>query len=188
LAARLEWLGMPERTWDHQALRRFLADYLARWRPDVIYAPSRIDFHPDHVRVAATLAGVVGALRPDPAPVIRIYQIQVPLTPILTNLISPITGVAARAAAALRAYQSQLGSLLRVERMRRYAGAWHRVSGPVEPFWELSTAAYARLHRDAPEGASPFRGLRALPMADPLRYWEGAAERRRLRRLAEDGG
>jgi LmbE family N-acetylglucosaminyl deacetylase len=188
LAARLEWLGLPERTWDGAALRRQLAEYLASWRPNVIYAPSRIDFHPDHVRVAMALAGVLGAAPLDPDPLIRVYQIQVRLTPLLTNLICSIASVEKSARAVLRVYQSQLGSLLRVERMKRYAGAWHRVPGLAEPFWELSAAAYARLHRDVRPEASPFRGLRKLPISDPLCYWKGRAERRRLRQAAQEPG
>lgn len=189
MGTRLEWLGLPERTWGAE-LDRQLTQCLVTRRPDVIYAPSLIDFHPDHLGVAAALARALGAARLEPAPVIRVYQIQVPLTPALTNLVSPIASVAARAAAAARVYQSQQGSVWRVGRMKRYAAAWHRHPGLVEPFWELSATAYARVHRDLPvqAGASPFRGVRAFPLTDLLAYWQGLAERRRVRRMTGEEG
>lgn len=185
---QLEWLGLPEGEWQDTVLQDRLAGCLERWQPQVIYAPSRIDFHPEHLRVAAALGRVLKATKLDPQPTIRVYQVQVPLTPVLTNLISPITAVEDGAAAALRAYQSQLGSVLRVQRLKRYAAAFYRVPGLVEEFWELTAPAYELLHRDlkVDGGKARFRGIRAVPLADPLCYWVGLNERRTLRKLVEE--
>jgi LmbE family N-acetylglucosaminyl deacetylase len=181
---RLEWIGLPEGECSVFELQRHLAALIQRCKPLIIYAPSRIDFHPEHFKVAHALAlalqqaGV--ALLRDIR--VRIYQIQVPLNPLITNLVADISSVQAQCEAALRAYASQAGSVQCAYRQRRYSATWHGIAGVAEEFWELSAQRYIDLHH-APPAAWPkvFRGLRYFPLTDPLAYLAGLGERRRMR-------
>ena len=184
---RLEWLGLPEGAWEAAELQTLLRALLQRYAPTIVYAPSRVDFHPEHLSVAHALAraleslpvGAAGPIR------VRIYQVQVPLTRVLTNVVADVSAVHDESTAALCAYESQAGSVESVHRRRRYGALAHRVRGPVEEFWEVSADQYAELHR-GPAGAwlGKFRGVRRFAWTDPLAYWLGNGERRRLQAAA----
>jgi len=176
-----EWLGCPEGEWTPEELRPRLLSLLRRCAPHVVYAPSRVDFHPEHQRVAHTLASLFDEAEPRP-PLIRVYQIQVPLTPVLTNLVGATSGVMAESAAAFRAYVTQQGSVGCAFRSRRYAARFYDLGGQAEEFWQMSARQYHLLHR-LPREQEPrraFRSLRARSLADPLAYLVGLAARRRL--------
>jgi LmbE family N-acetylglucosaminyl deacetylase len=182
---RLHWLGLPEWDWQEAALVPLLRDLVREASPDIVYAPSRVDFHPEHVRVARCLAL---ALAQSDNPQVRVYQLHVPLTPLLVNLVTPIQTVAPELSAAMRGYATQWGSIERCLRMKRYAGSFYHLSGLAEEFWELDPEAYRRVHAldlAAPDGA--FRGVRARPFTDPLSYVRGIALRRRLRDVGRAG-
>jgi LmbE family N-acetylglucosaminyl deacetylase len=184
---RLEWLGLREGGWDAAEMQAALRALLQRIGPTIVYAPSRVDFHPEHLSVAHGLARAIDALGASSvAPLrVRVYQVQVPLTRILTNLVADVSPVLAESAATLRAYASQAGSVESVHRRRRYGALAHRARGPVEEFWELTADQYAELHRGpAVEWLGKFRGVRRFAWTDPLAYWLGNAERRRLREAA----
>ena len=183
----VEWLGLREGEWELCELQSRLKTLLDDLEPDVIYAPSRIDFHPEHYRVAHALARAldshVGA-RPRTIDV-RIYAVQVPLTPALANLVVDVSDVAERCHAVLRSYSSQASSIECCYRKRRYGARLYRLRGEVEEFWELPAARYASLHLDAPERwPGAFRGLRYYAWSDPFAYLIGQRERRRLRSAA----
>jgi LmbE family N-acetylglucosaminyl deacetylase len=179
-ADRLIWLGLPEGEWTSAEARSRLAALLAARRPDVVYAPSLIDFHPEHHRVAHALALALGDAQVKPS--VHVYQVQVPLTPRLTNLVAATAGVAEPAGRALRCYASQWHSAARSLRQRRYAGARYRTGGPAEEFWELPGERYCALHADSPAQwpVTRFRGLRFYPWADPLAYLRGRSARWRI--------
>jgi LmbE family N-acetylglucosaminyl deacetylase len=178
---RLEWIGFPEGNWSIPALKDSLRSLLQELRPDVIYAPSRIDFHPEHRRVAHALALALGELGTLPGVRVRIYQIQVPLSPVLANLVTDVSAVQPQCTAVLGAYRSQAGSIACTFRQRRYSASWHRISGQAEEFWELSPRRYVTLHGEPPTlWADVFRGLRPFPLTDPLAYLAGRRERYRL--------
>ena len=187
---RVEWLGFPEGDWEVSDLQSRLETLLAELEPDLVYAPSRIDFHPEHHRVAHALARALDSLvsgRPRPLDV-RIYGVQVPLTPALANLVVDVSDVAQRCHAVLRSYTSQAGSIECSYRQRRYGARLHGVAGEVEEFWELPAARYASLHLDPPERwPAAFRGLRNFALSDPFAYLAGQRERRRLRSAAAVG-
>jgi LmbE family N-acetylglucosaminyl deacetylase len=177
----VEWFGLTEGEWSVKDLHAALRTMLASVRPSVVYAPSIVDYHPEHWRVAAGLASALRDGRVD-APRVRAYEVQVPLTPRLTNLVASIDAVVEPLRDAFDAYRSQRASLRRCWRMKRYAAASHGTGRWAEPFWELSAYDYARLHPAALDGeALPFLGLRHLPFRDPLAYL--GDRRRRLRLL-----
>jgi LmbE family N-acetylglucosaminyl deacetylase len=179
---RLEWLGVPEGEWSAEQLQPRLRALIDQFAPDVIYAPSRIDFHPEHHKAACALALALAATAA--APLVRAYQVQVPLTPILTNLVADLSDVAAECAAALDAYTSQRGSVARTLRQRHYGAAFYGLQRQAEEFWELPADRYTSLHAAPPDRwPAPFRSLRFYPWSDPLAYLYGMGERRRAARL-----
>jgi LmbE family N-acetylglucosaminyl deacetylase len=178
---RLEWIGLPEGEWNTPELQQALAALIEQIRPDIIYAPSRIDFHPEHLRVAHALALALAHNQSTRDMRVRIYQIQVPLNPLLTNLVADVSAVKLASEAALRAYVSQAGSIQSAYRQRRYAAAWHGIRGRAEEFHELPVQRYVALHRQPPaQWPQLFRGLRYFPLSDPLAYLAGMTERRKI--------
>jgi LmbE family N-acetylglucosaminyl deacetylase len=171
------WLGLREGAWEEEALATALRELFLRVAPHVLYAPSRVDFHPEHMRVAEVLGGLLAS--PDRELTVRVYEIQVPLTPVLANLITLLGPADADLGDIVRCYPTQVGSLARCLRMKRYAAALHGEGGLAEVFWELSPRAYARAVA-GPSGTS-FRGVRQRPVTDPLAYLLGLKARRALR-------
>jgi len=114
---------------------------------------------------------------------IRIYQVHVPLTYLLTNLITPVDRKANMLVeAALAAYDTQFLSTRRTHRMRLYDSQFYGLDNPIEPFWQVSPAAYCAIHnpKTFPLQVGKFRGLRGRPIFDPLAYLAGARGRYRL--------
>jgi hypothetical protein len=112
---------------------------------------------------------------------VRIYPVQVPLTPALTNLVVDVTDVISQVSGAMQAYTTQLPNMPRAIRQRRYAACRYGLRQYAEEFCQLSTDAYARLHReDAMHQATGFRGVREHPISDPLAYAAGWRTRKRL--------
>ncbi len=187
LDIELEWIGLPEGEWQVRTLEQRLVDLLNRFSPDTIYAPSRVDFHPEHEQVARALGGALARSEVEVRNAdVRIYAVQVPLTPRLANLVVEVDLGASRLVAALAAHGSQRGSLEPCLRRRLYAGRLYLRDGPAETFWQVTAAQYRRLHAESP--ARPlhrtFRGLRYYALSDPLAYLRGLGERRRLERSA----
>jgi LmbE family N-acetylglucosaminyl deacetylase len=177
---RFEWLGCREGEWADDELRPRLEALVRRCAPDVIYAPSRVDFHPEHRRVAFALASSLGAAAPSHPLRVRVYQVSVPLTAVLTNLVGATSSVTAESEAAFRAYVTQQGSVGCAFRSRRYAARFYGLGAQAEEFWEMGPEQYRRLHRPAPEAPTGFRSLRPRSLGDPLAYLVGLADRRRL--------
>ena len=177
LGLDLVWLGLPEGEWRDDDLLTPLAELLAETRPAVVYAPSPIDYHPEHVRVARVLARVV-------ASPVRVFELGVPLGPDLTNLVADTTSVEPVRRAALAAYATQTLGTQNLRRLRRYAGAYWLGGGLAEPFWELSPEAFRAVVAAAAGRQTRFRGLRGRAFGDPLSYLVGWRARRRLARVA----
>lgn len=181
----LRWLDLPEAEWREAELVESLGAIQAALRPDVVYAPSLVDFHPEHLRVAVCLARALPVACPSK---LRVYPVQVPLTACLANLVSPVGSRMACVAAAMRAYASQTTSLWRCLRARRYTGARHALGEPAEEFWEMTADEYRSLHVEASVTGGSFRGLRDLALSDPLAYVAGRGARRRLAARLHPGG
>jgi LmbE family N-acetylglucosaminyl deacetylase len=181
LGAELVWLGLREGQWEHGALTRILGELLREHSPDVIYAPSPVDFHPEHVRVALALAE---ALRAHDDTFARIYEIQVPLGPQLVNLIVETEAVDERRKVAASRHASQNDTLRTVDRLRRYNRAFWGEN--VQCFWQLTPSQYRSVVAagDWTCEITRFRGIRPRPIIDPLSYIAGWGQRQRLSRVA----
>jgi len=180
---RLEWIGLAEGEWRVPTLVEKLAGVIRSHSPTIIYAPSRIDFHPEHRQVAHALAlSLAGtAAEAADAPRLRIYPIQVPLHYAIINLLADVSTCHRQADAVMDAYHSQAGSLRRCNRLRRYSGKRFGIKGRAEVFWEVSARTYIALHGEPPERwPDAFRGLRDFPLTDPLANFRGFLEQRRL--------
>jgi len=178
------WLGLPEWEWGVEKLAPRLLALLTQIKPDLIYAPSRVDFHPEHWKTAHALAL---ALAQWPSrPLLRCMALQVPLGSSLTNVVSSTQAVQVQQDAAIAAHASQVYSTARTKRMRRYTAAVCGLPGEAEAFWEMSAARYQRLHAAAPSTwPAVFRSLRAMPWTDGLAYLWGWRERCTLRKEHE---
>ncbi len=183
LGASLAWLGLAEGGWSAPEAEEPLSRAVRAFAPELLYLPSRLDFHPEHVKVAHLLGSVLPRACAPETPV-RVYGIQVPLGSRLANLVCDVTGVEALPRA-LACYVTQAGALRGVLRPRRYAAATHRAGALTEELLETTAERYAALHAGPPD-AEPWRrvrGVRARPFTDPLAWLVGRAERRRLARL-----
>jgi LmbE family N-acetylglucosaminyl deacetylase len=140
-----------------------------------------VDYHPEHVRVAQLVADLVR-----PGQTVRVYELGVPLTPLLVNLVADIREVAMLKDRALAAFVTQVAALTPPERLGRYRAGFYGLPA-VEVFWELPAEAYAQVlaARDWRRGACPFRGIRERPLSDPLSVFVGLRARAALRRAAE---
>lgn len=179
-------LGLPEGDWAADDLHPLLRAEFERVRPGIVYAPSVVDFHPDHLRTAAATARALSALAVPPRAV-RVYEVQVPLTPILVNALSDIRATLGAKRRALSEYRTQAGSLGASVREGRYLRRLYGAPGAVEVFWEMTPAAYCRMVEGGHATTGTFRGLRPRPFGDGLAWVVGLSERRRLAGLASGG-
>lgn len=171
-------LGLPEGAWQESRLREALAPLIAR--ADVVYGPSCVDFHPDHLRVAAILADLM-----QPEQVVRVYELGVPLTPILANCVADVRTVREQRERALAAYVTQAEALRPGRRAARYRTALYGGSD-VEVFWEIPGQGFraAMAKGNWTWRTTPFRGFRPRPLTDLLPFVCGRSARLELRRIA----
>jgi LmbE family N-acetylglucosaminyl deacetylase len=177
-----EWLGLCEGEWDAELGESRLRPLFVRAHPEIIYAPSRVDFHPEHLRVSQIVAQSV-----EPNVCVRVYPVQVPLTPILANCIAPVGAFTETIQRALSSYASQRVSTASALRLRHYAARRYGIPDLAEEFWQMSGATYTRLHTQ-PLQSSPgeYYGLRYMPFTDPVAYIQGRAARRELATYARE--
>lgn len=179
----LRQLGLPEGLWREEELVEHVAALLMELRPTIIYATSRVDFHPEHLRVATVVARALESCADLHLSHVRVYELQVPLTPMLGNAMASIGYQEHRKVAALECYQTQSGSFLWVSRHRQYLRALYSRE-PLELFWEMTARQYIKLHTgEATPTASRFRSIRLRPFTDLMAWVVGWRERRALRRM-----
>ncbi|HXJ18600.1 MAG TPA: PIG-L family deacetylase [Polyangia bacterium] len=177
LGADLDWLGLPEGDWADQTGAAMLARVLSELSPTVVYAPSAIDYHPEHRRVAAALASIVPAL-PQPLEV-RVYAIQVPLTRLLVNLVHDVSDLADPIGRAAAAYATQRQTIAYTLRLNRYAARCYGAGTMAEAFCRVPGPLYAALHARPP---ATFRAIYPRAWTDPLAALRGWRERAAWRR------
>lgn len=172
------WLGLYEGEWTADQFAALLDPSLRDFQPHIIYAPSLVDYHPEHRSVAQAFARTLTHIRSDfDQPIIRVYQVHVPLTSILVNVVADVSRWAAEIRSASEAYLTQADSVQRVDRIRRYAAAYHHAGSIAEEFWQMSVDRYIALHASK-NSFDHFRGVRYWAWSDPLAYWFGRHERR----------
>ena len=137
LDCRLYHLNLPEDAWEITAAAGTLQPLVEP--ATVIYTPSCIDFHPEHLKSARVIAGLV---RPEQT--VRIMELGVPLTAQLVNRIADTGTVQALKQAVLSEFTSQQGAIFALERIARYRAAYYRRAA-VEVFWEINGAAFTRM-------------------------------------------
>ena len=174
---------LPEGAWALDRGTDHLVAILSDVRPDLVYGPSCVDYHPEHVKVAVALGRALTAVSPQSR--VRAFEIGVPLTPILTNCRVDVEPVRAIKQQALAAYRSQRATIDTIRRLNRYTRRLCGTSGEAEVFWETSARTYGRIMSAAPlPDARQFYGVRSRPFGDPLCYLVGLRARSRMRRLA----
>ena len=179
----IKQLGLVENHWDDGELDDALEQLLNTYRPDIIYAPSCVDFHPEHMKVARVFAVAIDRASFEPTTVVRVYEAQVPIGIELANLYVPLGAHYVAKQQAIDIYRSQRGSLDLWKRQARYLGALYGVHRGAEVFWELSPAGYqaiiARSRWDWRN--TPFRSFTGRPFGDFRAYAAGRAARLLLR-------
>ncbi|MGM0427357.1 MAG: PIG-L family deacetylase, partial [Thermodesulfobacteriota bacterium] len=100
----LEFWGYEDRALagSRGALRR-LIDLLVDFRPELVYAPSPLEFHPDHRAACLLLCDALHSYPPDLD--VAFYEIG---QPVRVNVLVDISGVSEQKARAVGAYRSQL--------------------------------------------------------------------------------
>lgn len=174
LDATLVWLGLPESAWHADEARARLAPLIEN--APIVYLPSVVDFHPEHLAVARAVAPLL-----HPQQAVRVYELGVPLTPTLTTLVADTQPVAHQLEKALAAHASQRRAWEPLARRRAYRAALYG-NPDGEPFWALCGEAYDRMTAEGPWTwhTAPFRGLRPRPFSDGLAYLRGQPARRAL--------
>ena len=175
----VQW-GLPEGAWAAEDLLARLVPLLHTLRPTLIYTPSCVDYHPEHRRVAAGVAAALTAWADGVCQAVRVYEVSVPLTPILVNRLADIGPTYAAKWHALQAYRSQRATFGSLPRHTRYLRALYRVPGPVEAFWELAPAAFVARMAQGAADPYPYRGLRLRPFSDGLAWLNGLKARKQL--------
>ena len=177
-------LALPEGEWSPGELHAPLSALIERLQPTLIYTTSCVDFHPEHLKVARVVAQVVDELQEQTETAIRIYELQVPLTPALANVAVGISATEGAKGRALAEYATQTGSFGWVPRHARYLRKLYGRRSTIEVFWELRPVEY-RLLMSRFAGVKPrFRSIRARPFSDGLAWLVGLRARNRLKRIA----
>lgn len=182
MGATHRWLGLREGEWSDEDGRRAITQALLETAPTVVYAPSTIDYHPEHRRVARILAASLTELRW--AAEIRIFSIQVPLTPLLANLIHDVSDLDSQIRSVLACYASQRDSLGATRRLRGYAARFYGARRQVEAFRSVLPVDYRLL---IARRLATFRPLMIRSWSDPLSLLVGLPERLSWRKLGSVG-
>ncbi len=172
MGAQCDWLGLREGEWTDEEGRSAIRRSLDEVNPTIIYAPSHIDDQPEHRRIAQILSTLLieSHFRPE----VRMYAVQVPLTPLLINLVHDVSDLAVPIASVLSSYATQQESVSRTFRLRRYAARFYGAFAQVEGFSAVPTELYASLHS---RPRSRFRPLWIRAWRDPLSVMVGSRER-----------
>ena len=174
-ASRWEWIGHRDGVLSARAATEALTAIVEAEHPALIYAPSFADGHPDHLTSTLGLALCL-AVRPEIT--VRLYPVQTPLTPILTNLAIDGGGQRERVLQAVRAHRSQSATLASILRAKSYAASLYGGDGWVDEYWEVPSSALQAISAAAEPFA--YAGLRERAYLDPAAYLTGWRQRRSL--------
>jgi LmbE family N-acetylglucosaminyl deacetylase len=185
--ATVRQLGLRENHWHEAELLPELQRALGANRYDIVYAPSCVDFHPEHMKVARALAQTFPAARTGDQCLLRVYEMQVPLGVELTNVTLPLGRLLPTKEEAIGLYRSQRGALDLWKREARYLGAMYGAGKGAEAYWEMSPSAYARVMQRGTWDwrNTPFSSLSGRPFGDARAHLRGRAARLELLSLTE---
>lgn len=185
-AIRLTVGALPEGEWGEDALSSFLSKRLHQLRPTIIYAPSCVDFHPEHLAIARCLAMVLrAAVQMIQSIKIGVYELQVPLSLPLINRKVQIGEEHSKKMAALGEYWTKGESFSWHRRQERYLKTLLGLDFPVEVFWEMEIDDYVRIMNRQMNPRTNFRSLRPRPFSDGLAWLLGTRTRQKLRRITQ---
>lgn len=172
-------LLFPEFKWDQNQVLEAIAPTVKD--SDVIYTHSCIDYHPDHVRLANCVSRLTVKKQ-----IVRVFEVSVPLTSVLTNLVANIQPAVSIKTQALQSYRTQVGSIVPTQRHARYLEAQYGY--PVERFWQMdgSDFRYLMKHFSQMNSFKSFRALRPAPLSDPLASLAGRRQRSKIKMLTHD--
>jgi LmbE family N-acetylglucosaminyl deacetylase len=177
-------LGLPEGAWPPEELYAHLSALIERLKPTLIYTTSCVDFHPEHLKVARVVAQALEALPEQAEVLVRVYELQVPLTPALANVAVGISATESAKRCALAEYATQTASFGWVPRHARYLRKLYGMRSTIEVFWELRPGQYRLLMSSFPGEKFRFRSIRVRPFSDGLAWTMGLRARISLKRIA----
>jgi LmbE family N-acetylglucosaminyl deacetylase len=177
-------LGLPEGMWPPEELAAPLSALIARLKPTFIYTTSCVDFHPEHLKVARVVAQALDALPEQIETLVRVYELQVPLTPALANVAVGISATERAKEHTLAEYATQAASFGWVPRHARYLRKLYGMQSTIEVFWEMRPVEYRLLMSSFPGVKPSFRSIRARPFSDGLAWTVGLRARTSLKRIA----
>lgn len=99
------WEYEDRKLCDARCSLRRLIEMIETWRPELMYVPSILEFHPDHRMAACLIGDAASSLSGFDDVEIAMYEVN---QPVCVNTLVDITRVLERKAAALACYQSQL--------------------------------------------------------------------------------
>jgi LmbE family N-acetylglucosaminyl deacetylase len=178
MGIELRWLAFREGEWTESQCRTALGRIIAETMPTIVYAPPP-DFHPEHRRTARVLAESLTDAGSSAD--VRIYAVQVPLTPLLTNLVHDVSDLQDEIRSTVTAYTSQETSITSSLRARRYTASFFGAGERAESFFAVRPDVYAAFLCRAP---SAFRPMGQRAWGDPLSFARGMVERLAWRRAA----
>jgi LmbE family N-acetylglucosaminyl deacetylase len=170
-------LDLPEGAWPPEELYAPLSALIERLQPTLIYTTSCVDFHPEHLKVARVVAQALDALPEQAETLVRVYELQVPLTPALANVAVGISATERAKGRALAEYATQTASFGWVPRHARYLRSLYGMPSTIEVFWELRPLEYGLFMSSFPGIKPRFRSIRVRPFTDGLAWLVGARAR-----------
>jgi hypothetical protein len=176
--------NLPEGAWHAGDFKALITEQLRGLRPTIIYAPSCVDFHPEHLKVAGYLAQVMAEEDSGTVTRVRVYELQVPLSVGLINRQVNVQRGLRSKRAALAEYLTQRESFAWHRRQERYLKVLLGSGAATEVFCEMTTRAYIRMMEQSGV-APPYRSLRHRPFTDVLAWVLGTRSRQRIRTIID---
>jgi len=144
------------------ALLRMI-DLLEDYRPNLVYAPSPLEFHPDHRAACSLLCDAIRSCRPDFD--VAFYEVGQPLR---VNLLVDITGVLDNKVKAMNAYKSQLKEMAYGD----IASALNRYRSMTLPKGSTHAEGFSLWGADIIRKIGPF----SIPFQQVERFLPGSGE------------
>lgn len=144
------------------ALRRMM-DLIEDFHPELVYAPSPLEFHPDHRAACILLCDAIGACGGDF--LVAFYEVG---QPIRVNLLVDITSVLGEKEEAVKAYRSQLGE----RRYDDFTRGLNRYRSMTLPASVVCAEGFSMWQTDTIRKIGPF----SIPFQQVERLLPGAGE------------